>query len=237
MEPAYETDSEATAWYGRRVPVESDEVRRRLRAACERLLTEYAEWGGHRFHGWTDFPDTSNYFGPVVWSEADCVLRFCLELEKEFPRKVHCELSIDKATRDDWERQREPVPEGKRPRRQAVDIVVSDLDGFLADSTAQAVFRHRQHEAFIEVKWLKRGWRGHTFEYDARKRVKQVEEDLQKLAWNLEVGRCATAAMLIFDDEDYFEEHSTATTWPAGVERLVVGPAALKRRGLADLAP
>jgi hypothetical protein len=195
-------------------------------------VAEYADWGGHRFHGWTDYSDASNYLGPTIWSEADCVFRFCLELEKSFPRNVHCEFSIDKSTRQDWELRGQRAVAGKRPGREIIDIVVSDLDRFVADETARDMFRRKRHEAFIEVKWLKKGWRGHAFEHDARKRVTGVEHDLQRLAWNLEIGRCLTAAMLVVDDEGFLDEHAASIPWPPDVERFVLGPAELERRGL-----
>jgi len=214
------------------VALSAVEIGQRLNTAFDRLLDQYAEWGGHRFHGWTDYDDPSNYFGGVIWSEADCVLRFCLELEKEFPQQVHCEFSIDKATRHDWERRLVPVPEGKRPGRQAIDIVVSDLSGFQADANAQHTFRHRQHEAFIEVKWLKKGWSDGPWRHEAPRRVREVDEDLRQLAWHLQLGRCWTAAMLVFDDEDSLHEYSPPIVWPSDVLRFVVGPAVLKERGL-----
>lgn len=207
-------------------------IRERLHAAFDRLLVEYSQWGGYRFHGWTDYPDSSNYFGPLIWSEDDGVLRFCLELEKEFPHQVHCEFSIDKATRQDWEQTRVPVAPSKKPGGEVVDIVVSDFATFLDDDTAQAAFRGRTHEAFVEVKWLRKGWAGGRFEHDAHKRVKQVETDLQKLAWHLKLGRCLTAAMLVFDDENFFSQHGADVAWPHGVECLICGPAELQRRGL-----
>ena len=207
------------------------EVGHRLDDAFDRLVDRYARWGGHRFHGWTDYDDPSNYFGGVVWSEADCVLRFCLELEVEFPEQVHCEFSIDKATRHDWEQRLLPVAAGKRPGRQAIDIVVSDLGSFRADVAAQDAFRHRRHEAFIDAKWLKKGWREGPWRHEARRRVEEVKLDLAQLAWHLKVGRCLTAAMLVFDDEDFLSEYSPAIEWPPEVRPLVVGPAILKERG------
>ncbi|MEJ7786901.1 MAG: hypothetical protein WKF96_19040 [Solirubrobacteraceae bacterium] len=67
--------------------------------AYERVLEEYGRWGGHRVHGWTDFPDVRNFQGPMIWSEADCAFRLALEPEREFPRAVHTEFAIGKATR------------------------------------------------------------------------------------------------------------------------------------------
>lgn len=196
--------------------------------AYERLLEVYAQWGGYRFHGWTDFPDTRNYQGPVVWSEADAALRFALELEREFPRSVHMEFAIGKATRSDYE----PDVE----KRQRVDLVVSDLSAFIEDETSQERFQTTRHGAFIETKWLVKGWRGYRFERDATKRATSVYEDIAKLGRHVTLGRCQVAAVLVFDDEDYFFAEGAAAspvTEPVpGVWMLVVGPSTLEARGL-----
>jgi hypothetical protein len=77
-------------------------VQDKVMNAYERLLTAYADWGGHRVHGWTDYPDPRNFHGPVIWSERDCGLRLAMELEREWPLGVHMEFAIGKATRDDY---------------------------------------------------------------------------------------------------------------------------------------
>jgi hypothetical protein len=192
--------------------------------AYERLLSAYAEWGGHRFHGWTDYPDARNFHGPVIWSERDCGLRLAMELENEWPLGVHMEFAIGKATRDDY------VPADER--RQRVDVAVSDLSGFHEDETTAARYRTWRHEAFFEVKWLLKGWRGERFERDARRRVTEIAADRSKLARHLELGRCAVAAMFVVDDEGYFEEHADLDEWPTGVWRLVLSPHELAHRGL-----
>jgi hypothetical protein len=38
--------------------------------------------------------------------------------------------------------------------------------------------------------------------------------------------------MLVVDDEDFFERHADQVVWPDGIERLVCGPAELRRRGV-----
>lgn len=196
--------------------------------AFERFLEGYASWGGYRFHGWTDFPDTHNFQGPVVWSESDCALRFALELERQFPRNVHMEFAIGKASRLDYDRDIE--------RRQRVDLVVSDLSAFEEDHTSQERFRTLGHEAFIEAKWLVKGWRGHRFERDAIKRVASVRDDIQKLSRHLSLGRCKVGAVLVVDDEDYFRAEGSEQLDPrvGGVWRLLAGPHALVRRGLLN---
>jgi hypothetical protein len=217
-----------------------------LMDAYERTLEGYLRWGGYRFHGWTNFPDSSNFQGPLIWSEADCAFRLGLELEREFPRAVHTEFAIGKATRLDYDSDVE--------KRQRVDLVVSDLSTFVEDDTSQDRFRNLAHDAFIEAKWLVKGWRGNRFEQDAVRRVQSVYGDITKLCRHLELGRCRVAAVAVFDDEDYFatsmgpedEENlgTPASAMQAGddvpgpVWRLVLGPRALRARGqLIDFAP
>src|SRR5215211_2698129 len=175
--------------------------------AYDRLLVGYASWGGHRFHGWTRYEDQRNFLGPVIWSERDCGLRFALELEREWPGAVHMEFAVGKATRTDFDSTAE--------RAQRVDVAVSDLSSFVEDATSQERYRTHRHEAFFEVKWLLKGWRGESFEMDARRRVAAVPADLAKLAHHAELGRCVVAAMLVFDDESYFHEHGDTENWPA----------------------
>ena len=204
-------------------------IRDKVISAYDRLLVGYASWGGHRFHGWTSYDDVRNFLGPVVWSERDCGLRFAFELEKEWPGSVHMEFAIGKASRADFDATVE--------KAQRVDLAVSDLSAFVEDASTQERFQHHRHEAFFEVKWLLKGWRGTQFEMDARKRADQIPADLAKLARHVELGRCAVAGMLIFDDEGYFEEHRAEIEWPLSVWRLVVGPRALRLRGLLGEEP
>jgi hypothetical protein len=192
--------------------------------AYDRLLVGYSSWGGYRYYGWTNYDDAENYHGPVIWSERDCGLGFALELEREWPAAVHMEFAIGKTSRSDFD----PTAE----RAQRVDLSVGDLSSFIEDESSAERFRSHRHEAFFEVKWFSKGWRGNAWEHDARKRLALVPADLAKLARHAELGRCAVAGMLIFDDEGYFDENGSDTDWPAGVWRLTVGPTALRRRGL-----
>jgi hypothetical protein len=200
------------------------QIQDKVMNAFERFLLGYADWGGHRFYGWTDYSDPRNYQGPVIWSERDCGLRFSLELEREWPQCTHMEMPIGKATRVDYD----PTVE----RRQRVDVAVSDLASFVEDESSQERYRTHRHEAFFEIKWLLKGWRGRTFEMDARKRVASIPPDTAKLARHMELGRCAVAGMLVVDDEGYFLENGMVDEWPADVWRLVAGPDALARRSL-----
>jgi hypothetical protein len=205
---------------------DSDGALARLHDAHRRFLAGYAEWGGYRFHGWTNKTDSANYLGPVIWSEADCVLRFALELEKDWPSQVHCEVKIDASTRLDF-------PSDGEKARQRVDIGVSDLDGFDAGEDAYDAFRSLRHALFVEVKWFQKGWRDGQWKFDGLQHVKSVEADLAKLDRHLRLRRCDVAAMLIVDDEGLFEEHGVDMRWPAGIERLIASPAELRRQGIS----
>jgi hypothetical protein len=76
-------------------------IRDKVVNAFDRLLVGYAAWGGHRYHGWTNYENQHNYLGPVIWSERDCDLRFAFELEREWPQAVHMEFAIGKASRSE----------------------------------------------------------------------------------------------------------------------------------------
>lgn len=198
-------------------------VLRGTRAAHARLLDAYADWGGHNFYGWTVQEDSQNFLGKTIWSEADCVFRFGVELEKEFPGQVHFELNLGKATRADYDPQKD--------KQQNVDIVVSNLDAFEEDETSMDRFRAKTHEAFIEAKWLKKGWWNQSWQRDAFKQVEGITRDAARLQDNLDRGRCLVAACLIFDDECFFEYHGGDPDWPPEVELLLVSPAELGRQG------
>lgn len=120
---------------------------------------------------------------------------------------------------------------------QRVDIVVSDQSSFVEDATSQDRFLHHRHEVFFEVKWFKKGWRGGPFEMDARKRVQEVEADALKLGRHVERGRCEIAAIVVCDDEEYFQEQGGGADWPPSVWRLVAGPSQLKLRGYLNPDP
>lgn len=115
--------------------------------AYDRLLAEYASWGGWRYYGWGGYEDRATYLGPAVWSERDCDLRLAYELEREFPKAVHMEFPIAKWTRHDF-----APPEVV----QRVDVVVSDFSGFVDGDEASLVFKEHRHQAFFEVKWCAR---------------------------------------------------------------------------------
>jgi len=134
------------------------------------------------------------------------------------------EFPIGKATRVDYDPETE--------KRQFVDVAVSDLSMFAEDDTSQDRYVSHQHEAFFEVKWLKKGWRGQRFEQDAKKQIEAIPIDLAKLENHMDLGRCRVAGMVIFDDEGYFAEHGGDIEWPDSIWRLLVGEEALRSRGL-----
>ena len=107
-------------------------------------------------------------------------------------------------------------------KRQRVDLVVSDLSTFVEDDKSFDRFRTLRHGAFIEVKWLVKGWRGNRFEQDAVKRIASARADIARLQRHIDLGRCEVAAVLIVDDEDFYP----ASTCPPSS-----GRARVARRG------
>jgi hypothetical protein len=206
--------------------VDASQVRHDLFSAYQRLLRGYRKWGGWRYYGWTHHGDDRNYYGSAVWSEGDCEHRFMLALEKSFPGQVHCQLGVNKALSESY------VPE--TDRQQAIDIVVSDFGGFVEGEGSQNRFRSKRHEAFIEAKWLKKGRWTKLGEHQSR--AIGIRKDLDNLERALERGRCAVAAMLVFDDECALDFHPELVDWPNDVERLVVSPSELVRSGLGTKA-
>lgn len=196
-----------------------------MQAAHERLLRVYAELGGHNHFGWTVQEEGRNFLGTMIWTEADCVFRYGLELEKQFPGQVHFELGLNQATRADYK----PKEQGQ----QKVDIVVSNLNAFVEDDTSMERFRSMTHEAFIEAKWLKKGWWGEKWEHDGYGRVTGIASDAARLADHVRAGRCRVGAVLVVDDECFFE-HKHEIDWPEEVELLLISPCELKRRGIGS---
>ncbi len=151
------------------------------RRAFDRFLDLYAQYGQHLFHGSADYHDPRTYRGPAFWSEADCVYRFALELEKEFPGHVHLGFELSASTLYPFQ----------KADRGEVDLAVSDLSDFEADDTAHQRFGSRKHELFVEAKYLSKGhW--------SRDVKKKIEHDIplnvtSQLA-RLHAGRCQVAA-------------------------------------------
>jgi hypothetical protein len=196
-----------------------------LDAAFARLLDVYARLGGHNYYGWDDYDDPRNYKGPTFWSEDDCVYRLALELEKEFPHQVHLELPVVRWSFADYD--------SKVDAKQRVDLVVSDLLDFAEDETSQERFRTRQHELFLEGKYLPAGC-SRRWRFDHIRKIDDIAADAARLARHLERGHCQVAAVLVVDDDNLFEDNRPE--WPDAVRLLVASPQELERRGIATVA-
>jgi hypothetical protein len=198
-------------------------VQDKVMNAYERLLVGYAAWGGYRYHGWPGYEDGAAYLGPAIWSERDCDLRLCYELEREWPGAVHQEFPIAKWTRDDF---KPPEP------KQRVDVAVADFTTFGEGPDASTRFKTHRQEAFFEVKWCLKGWTASSRELKARREA--IPVDIAKLAHHVQLGRCAVAGMVVFDDDGWFHRQDLELSggWPKGVWRLYLGPSALTHRQL-----
>lgn len=200
------------------------EVSARLEVAFGRFLDVYARLGGHRYYGWDDYPDPRNFKGPTFWSENDCTYRLGLELELEFPYCVHYELPVAKWSFADFDKAVD--------KQQRVDLVVSDLHGFVEDETSQARFQMHQHEIFVEVKYLPAGCRK-TYRFDHVSKVPATLADAARLAQHVQRKHCLVGAVLVVDDDGLFEELYEPAAWPSEVALLLASPAELARRGLS----
>lgn len=198
----------------------SEDVQEGMERAFDEFVAEYAEAGGHRYHGFSDYGDPRNYKGPLIWSEGDCALRFALALERHFPRMVHLEMPVARYTVARYD--------SVNDRRQFVDIVVSDLSDF---DEANDVFSERRHDLFVEVKYIGRG--GPRWLFDSRKKVPAIERDARRLNDHLDRGNCAVAAVLVVDDACVFEDELPRLAWPPSVHRLVASPQELERRAIS----
>ena len=202
-------------------PPPDDGVKRALHRAFSRFLAVYAEYGGHRYHGWTDYNDPANYRGPMFWSEHDCVYRLALELERDFPGHVHLELPVVRWSFADFD--------AELDTKERVDLVVSDLTDFIEDETSQHRFMTHRHELFVEAKLFPAGcskrWR-----FDHLRKIPDVVADAERLARHLDRGHCRVAAVLVVDDDGLFEGGFAKLAWPANVELLLASPAVVATR-------
>lgn len=208
--------------------LDSTDVRILLDDAFEGFLDAYAEFGGHRYYGFTVHDDPQNYKGPMFWSEGDCQFRFALTLEECFPKQVHLEMPVARLTFRDYDRLVD--------RREFIDIVVSDLSAFAPDETADERFRTHRHHAFIEVKHFGKGSSGH-WRHAAIRKIPAVHADALRLARHVERGHCSVAAVLVIDDDCLFEDEMGNYEWPGSVLRLVATPRELERRGVSAADP
>lgn len=131
------------------------DLKRRVHLCFDRFLESYRGWGGFQHPGRTTEDDPIAYLGAAIWSEGDCVYRFALELEREFPGKVHLEFPIATHTRGDYD---------KSDGSQRIDIVVTDMTSFAEDKETAKRFKALTHDVFIEVKWLYKGPRGSAWD-------------------------------------------------------------------------
>jgi len=192
----------------------------KLEAAFERFLAVYARYGGYHYYGWDDYPDPRNYRGPMIWTEGDCNYRLGLELELEFPHSVHFEVPVNKSMFSDFD--------ANSDKREFIDVVVSDLHDFVEDGTSQERFRTHRHELFVEGKYFAAGC-SKTWSFDAEAKIPQVTADAARLARHVERGHCGVAAVLVIDDDGFFEERIDRATWPELVKLLIASPAELDR--------
>jgi hypothetical protein len=199
-------------------------VRERVGAAFERFLSVYASFGGHNYHGWTDYPDPRNYKGPMFWSEGDCAYRLALELEREFPDQVHTELPVVRWAFADYN--------DAEDKRQFIDLVVSNMITFEENETSQARFTTHHHALFIEAKYFPAGYSRGRWRFDHIRKVEGVLADAKRLGRHIERGHCMVAAVFVVDDDDQFEEHMVKHEWPTNVDILLASPQELARRGI-----
>jgi hypothetical protein len=202
--------------------LEAEAINNRLDAAFTRLLKLYARLGGHNYPGWDDYDDPRNFKGPTFWSENDCVFRLALELEKEFPYQVHLELPVARWSFADFDKTVD--------KQERVDLVVSDLHDFSEDETSQARFMTRQHELFLEGKYIPYGC-ARTWKFDHLRKIPSIVADAERLARHVERGHCLVAAVLVVDDENLFQDNRPNEQWPEAVRLLLASPGELQRRG------
>src|SRR4051794_8361255 len=146
----------------------AETVSAHLDAAFERLLQVYARHGGHNYYGWDDYADPRNFKGPTFWSEDDCVFRIALELESEVPLQVHLELPVSRWSFADFDKAVD--------KQERVDLAVSDLHDFAEDETSQVRFMTRQHELFLECKYIPYGC-ARTWRFDHVRKIPSIAAD------------------------------------------------------------
>ena len=148
----------------------------------------------------------------------------------EFPVATH--------TRSDYD---------KRDGSQRIDIVVTDMTSFVEDEDTSKRFKSLTHDIFVEVKWLYKGPRGTAWEMSMAGRASGVARDAVALERHLWKRRCRVAAVLVVDEECFFEDRGVGDFewpkppwpseeekrgWPSDVIRFVASPRELNRRGL-----
>jgi hypothetical protein len=168
----------------------TSDITEATRRAFDRFLELYATFGQHLFHGSADFRDPRTYRGPMFWTEADCVFRLGVELDREFPQCVHLGFELSASTLHPYE----------GSDRGEVDLAVSDLADFEANEISHQRFGSRQHELFVEAKYLPKG----HFPRDIKRKIERdIPVNIRSQQARLQAGRCQVAACLIVDDEDH----------------------------------
>ena len=189
------------------------------------FLNGYSRWGGWQYPGWGAGTEDA-FKGPLIWSEADCVFRFALELERLFPDQIHHEVKINSDTRSDFNR--------KREKNREIDIVIADMSSFPGGQPARHAFRSWQYDAFIEGKYFGKGSLKGRWKFKGREQVRSVQSDFKRLAEHRALGRCRVAAVLVVDDDGRYEEYAKGIERPDGVIELVACKKELIARGLID---
>ena len=168
----------------------AEEIRTATRRAFDRFLNVYARHGQHLFHGSADYHDPRTYRGPTFWTEADCVYRLALELEKDFPAHVHLGFELSASTLYPFE----------KADRSEVDLAVSDLSDFETDDSSHQRFGSRKHELFVEAKYLPKG----HWPRDVKRKIEiDIPMNVASQLARLRAGRCQVAACFIVDDDDH----------------------------------
>jgi hypothetical protein len=142
--------------------------------------------------------DFSEPEASVLWSEGDCAFRFAEALEEAFPRLVHVGMPVSGATVAGFD--------SDVDRRQAVDVVVADLD--------RAPLRH---DAFVDVAYLPRGSKGARL-------LAAVAADGERLLSHLERGHCTAAVLLVVDEGNVLDDAYATVTHAPGVPVLLASP-------------
>jgi hypothetical protein len=210
------------------VSLATEAINAHLDAAFTRLLQVYARYGAFNYYGWDDYADPRNFKGPTFWSEDDCLYRLALELEREFPYQVHLELPVARWSFADFDKAVD--------KQERVDLVVSDLRDFVEDETSQQRFTTRQHELFVEGKYIPYGC-ARRWKFDHLRKIPSIIADAERLARHVERSHCRVAAVLVIDDENLFEDNPPTHPWPETVRRLLASPRELERRGIAAATP
>lgn len=188
--------------------MDEERIRAGISSAFRELEILFQERGGFHYPGDLELKADSNenygWFGPWAWSEGDYQFHFAKLLEKQFGEHVHLEMPLTRTTRDDLAAQEAEDGTKKRGGNLHVDIVVSDLDDLerlpRMGYEAGRCFRSRTHDAFIEVKRLRKGLPNWVVKGRADV-TSGITTDLEWLERHLQKKRCRVAAMLVANEQ------------------------------------